>query len=98
MVDVDWVTVEEAAHKVEVDVDTVREWCRSGQVASYRDGPYHRMVRLEEARSQAYLIKGRPRTSLHALIAEATGGGRGHASLAGVSQLQTIARERALAR
>jgi hypothetical protein len=97
-VDGDWVTVEAAAQAVRVDVETLREWCRDGLVASFRDGPYKRFVRLEDARQHGYLMKGgRPRTSLHALIASATGAGAGHSSEARVTELQNLVRERAMA-
>ena len=97
IVDGDWVTVEAAAHAVGVEIETVREWCRDGHVASFRDGPYSRMVRLEDARNHCYLIKGRPRTSLHALIASATSTGTRHSSESRVSELQKLVRQRELA-
>jgi hypothetical protein len=97
IVDGDWVTVEAAADAAGVDVETVREWCRDGHVASFRDGPSRRFVRLDDARNHGYLIKGRPQTSLRAMIASAASAGAQLSSESRVGELQKLVRQRALA-
>jgi excisionase family DNA binding protein len=88
-----WVTVDEAAHALGIDRDTVREWARSGSVTSFREGPTQRFVRLEEVREALYAIRGRPQGSLlqmissHAAPADAAGRAR-------ISDLQGLIRER----
>jgi len=96
VVGADWVTVEAAAHTVGVDPATLREWCRAGDVQSFRDGPYRRFVRLDEVQQHVNLIRGRPQTSLHSLIASHAARKRGRSSEARIAAMQNQIRERTL--
>jgi hypothetical protein len=95
VVDTDWVTVESAADSIDVSPSTLREWCRAGSIDSFRDGPV-RYVRLDDVRQHVYGTKGRPQTSLHALIA-CYAGAQPRTSEARISDLQSLIRERAFA-
>jgi len=91
--DGNWVTVEHAAHTLGVEVATVRDWARSGSVASFREGPIHRFVRLDEVREAVYAIRGRPRGSLLQMIAS-NEASAGRPNAARISELQGLIRER----
>jgi len=95
--DGDWVTVEAAARAVGADPASVLDWCRAGDVESLRDGPHRRLVRLDDVRQHTYLIKGRPQTSLHSLIASAASALGERSSEARISEIQGLIRERAIA-
>ena len=97
VVGADWMTVEAAAHTVGVDPATLREWCRAGDVQSFRDGPYRRFVRLDEVQQHVFLIRGRPQTSLHSLIVSHAARKRGRSSESRINELQNLVRKRALA-
>lgn len=89
----DWVTVEAAAHSLDVDAATIREWCRDRAVESFRDGPTQRFVRLEQVREQIYAIRGRPRPSLATLIAGNLAE-KGRPSESRINDLQRLIRQR----
>jgi hypothetical protein len=89
------VTVESAADAIDVSPSTLREWCRTGSIDSFREGPL-RYVRLDDARQYVYGIKGRPQTSLHTLIA-CYAGTQPRTSEARISDLQSLIREREFA-
>jgi hypothetical protein len=95
VVDEGWVTVELAADTIDVSPSTLREWCRTGSIDSFRDGPV-RYVRLDDVRQYAYGVKGRPQTSLHTLIA-CYAGTQPRTSEARISDLQSLIREREFA-
>jgi hypothetical protein len=95
VVDAGWVTVESAADAIDVSPSTLREWCRTGSIDSFRDGPI-RYVRLDDVRQHVYGIKGRPQTSLHTLIA-CYAGTQLRTSEARISDLQSLIREREFA-
>lgn len=86
-----WFTVEEAARAVNVSVADVREWCRDGSVETFREGPFHRYVKLEDVRLHVRMLRGEQRTSLHGLLASY---GRESTATGRVSELQGLVRER----
>lgn len=94
----DWVTLEAAAHAVDVDPTTLLEWCRAGTIPSYRDrqSPHQRFVRIDVLRQHVHDVRGRPQTSLQRLIASAAATQPGPSSEARISQLQSLIRERVL--
>lgn len=96
-IDEGWVTVESAAHLVEMESSILVEWCRAGTIDSFRDreGAHRRFVRLDDVRRHVEGIRGRPQTSLHSLIASRSGARPGRSSEARISELQGLIRERA---
>jgi hypothetical protein len=89
--DAGWVSVEAAAHALDIPASMLRQWCRDGAVESFREGPTQRFVRLDDVREQIFSIRGRPQPSLARLIAGNRGG---DSSEARIVQLQELVSSR----